>query len=83
MTPERDRLKKQYGLLFATVAALLFESDPIGINFGDNTDEYEPEAGTILPRLASAKSVDDVQTIVDEEFSRWFRQSGRRSSRAV
>ena len=51
---------------------MLFEADPIGINFGDNTDEYEPETGTILPKLARAKSVDDVQTIVHEEFCRWF-----------
>jgi hypothetical protein len=72
MAPEREQLKRQYGLLFDTVAALLFERDPIGINFGDNTDEYDPETGTILPRLASAKSVDDVQTIVHEEFCRSF-----------
>ena len=72
MTPGREKLKKQYGFLFDTVTALLFQSDPIGINFGDNTDEYDAEAGTILPRLASAQSVDDVQTIVYEEFCRWF-----------
>jgi hypothetical protein len=72
MMPERAQLKKQYGLLFDTVTALLFDSDPMGINFGDNADEYEPETGTILPRLANAKSVDDVQTIVHEEFCRWF-----------
>ena len=72
MTPEREKLKKQYGFLFDTVAALLFQCDPMGINFGDNADEYEPETGTILPKLAGAKSVDDVQSIVCEEFCRWF-----------
>jgi hypothetical protein len=72
MNAEREQLKKQYGTLFDTVAALLFENDPMGINFGDNTDEYDPETGTILPRLAGAKSVEDVQTIVYEEFCRWF-----------
>ena len=30
-----------------TVEALLFRHDPIGINFGENTDEYRPEAETI------------------------------------
>jgi hypothetical protein len=72
MTPEREKLKKRYGLLFDTVAGLLFQNDPMGINFGDNTDEYESEAGTILTRLSGAKAIEDVQTIVYEEFCRWF-----------
>jgi hypothetical protein len=76
MTPEREQLKKQYGLWFDTVSAVLFESDPMGINFGENTDEYDPETGTILPRLAAAKSVEDVRTIVYEEFCRWFDPAG-------
>jgi hypothetical protein len=76
MNVEREQLKKQYGSLFETVTALLFQSDPMGINFSDNTDEYDPETGTILPRLAGAKSVDDVQTIVYEEFCRWFDPAG-------
>jgi hypothetical protein len=69
---ERKLLKQKYGALYDMVAALLFEADPTGINFSDNTDEYEPEAGTILPRLVDAKTVDDVQAIVHEEFCRWF-----------
>lgn len=46
--------------------------DPIGINYETNTDEYESEVGTILPRLTSAWSVEDVHNIVYEEFVRWF-----------
>jgi hypothetical protein len=42
------------------------------INFGDNTDEYEPEVGTILPRLRDCRSADDVRKVVQEEFVRWF-----------
>jgi len=34
--------------LFAAITAVLFRHDPIGINFEINTDEYDPEAGTIL-----------------------------------
>ena len=68
----RSALKKKYGDLFDRVAALLFEADPIGINFETNTDEYEPEVGTILPRLQDASSPLDVQRIVHEEFCRWF-----------
>ena len=48
---ENKRLKAKYGSLFDSITALLFRHDPIGINFEDNTDEYEPEARTILPRL--------------------------------
>lgn len=69
---ERDAIKSKYGELFAAVSAALFEDDPIGINFESNTDEYEPEAGTIIPRLHSANSAKDVETIVYEEFNRWF-----------
>lgn len=69
---ERQQLRAQYGALFDRVARLLFDVDPIGINFGDNTDEYEPEVGTILPRLVDARSSTDVLTIVHEEFCRWF-----------
>ena len=49
------RMKRAYGPLFDEVSAILFEADPVrinfGNNFGNNTDEYDPETGTILPRL--------------------------------
>ena len=51
---------------------MLFEEDPVGINFGDNTDEYDPEVRTILPRLVDCSSPDEIQTVVSEEFRRWF-----------
>jgi hypothetical protein len=66
------RLKAEYGQLFDSVAALLFQRDPVGINFDENTDEYEPETGTILPRLRTCRSADDVRRVVHEEFVRWF-----------
>jgi hypothetical protein len=69
---ERDALRQQYDSLFDRIAAILFESDPMGINYGTNTDEYEPEAGTILPRLRHAGTVEDVEAVVHEEFVRWF-----------
>ena len=58
--------------LVSRVEALLFYEDPIGINFDTNTDEYLPEAQTIVIRLPEATSPDDVQRIVHEEFVRWF-----------
>lgn len=70
---ERRELRAQYGLLFDSVAALLFKHDPIGIAFdNENIDEYEPEAGTILPRLRNCESSADVLRVTHEEFVRWF-----------
>ena len=68
----RRRLRAEYGELFDSTAALLFRHDPIGINFEENTDEYEVEVETILPRLRDCDSGDDVLQVVHEEFVRWF-----------
>lgn len=72
MERERSELRRRYGHLFDKVSSILFEADLKGINFETNIDEYEPEVGTILPRLTSAKSVDDVVLIVHAEFCKWF-----------
>lgn len=69
---ERNRLRSQYGKLFDATASLLCRHDPVRINLDFNTDEYEPEVGTILPRLHSCKSEEDVRRVVHEEFVRWF-----------
>lgn len=69
---ERLQLRAEYGELFDRVAGLLFQHDPIGINFEFNTDEYESEAGTILPRLKICHSVSEVRKMVHEEFCHWF-----------
>ncbi|WP_051343364.1 hypothetical protein [Pseudonocardia spinosispora] len=58
--------------LEADVEALLFRHDPIGINFEHNTDEYGPEARTIVPRLAEAATESDLRRIIHEEFTHWF-----------
>ncbi len=52
--------------------ALLYRHDPVGIGFGDNPDEYRPEAESIVARLPRARSVDDVRTLVHRQFVRWF-----------
>ncbi len=62
----------RYAQLEAEVEALLYRHDPVGIAFGDNPDEYSPEAGSIVPRLRDVTSVDDVRRVVHEEFVRWF-----------
>jgi hypothetical protein len=68
----RRAIRREYGALYDRILRLLFDLDPIGINFGDNGDEYEPEVDTILPRLGLCTSAADVQRVVHEEFSRWF-----------
>jgi hypothetical protein len=68
----RRRLRAEYGKLFDSMAAIFYRHDPAGINFEHNTDEYEPEAETILPRLRSCHSGDDVLQVVHAEFVRWF-----------
>ena len=65
-------VKNDYGQLFDVACEILFRNDPIGINFEDNTDEYEPEVETILPRLKSCSSAKDTLNVVHEEFQMWF-----------
>jgi hypothetical protein len=72
-TDRRRMLAKTYGDLFADVARIMQASDPMQlIAIGAPDDEYEPEIGTVLPRLKEATSSLDVRRIVHEEFSRWF-----------
>jgi hypothetical protein len=68
----RKRLKNEYGELFDQTSAILFRHDPIGINFEENADEYDPEVGTILPRLGACASAIEVRHVVFEEFCKWF-----------
>jgi len=69
---QRRRLRKKYRDLFDEIAAILFRHDPVGVNFEDNVDEYEPEVGTVLPRLKECCSSSDVRRVLHQEFSRWF-----------
>src|SRR5262249_34347472 len=69
----RAALRRTYGPLFGRVVTILYEEDPVGLRpCGVPKDEYVPEAGTILPRLSNANSVQDVEDIVYQEFCRWF-----------
>jgi hypothetical protein len=69
---EKAQLREQYGVLYDHLSALFFRHDPIGINFENNSDEYEPEAGTVLPLLQHCASETDCLKIIHEEFCRWF-----------
>ena len=72
MRDNERALTAEYLRLAAQLEALLYRHDPIGIAFGDNPDEYSPEAGALPPRLAEARIVDDVQDVVHAVFVQWF-----------
>ncbi len=72
----RELLQPKYGNLFEKVSSILFKADLQDINYETNTDEYDSEVGTILPRLNEAKTVFDVQQIIFEEFNAWFSEAG-------
>lgn len=83
---ERKHLSGTYKRLFNEVSAILFHHDPMDINFEDNKDEYDPEAGTILTRLRPEVSHDELTGIVYEELVRWFGLAvvgGRESCTAI
>jgi len=69
---QRRQMKSEHKELFAEVSAIFFRHDPIGINFETNTDEYEPETGTVLARLKEAGSARDLGRIIHEVFVLWF-----------
>ena len=69
---KQKRLRGEYKTLYEKVADILNRHDPIGLNVGEQRDEYEPEVGTILPRLKEARSEEELRRIIHEEFVRWF-----------
>ena len=68
----RKNVERRFGSLFQEASAVFFRHDPIGINFEENADEYDPEVATILPRLYGCASAADARRVVFEEFRRWF-----------
>jgi hypothetical protein len=69
---QRGRLRARYGGLLDEISSILFRHDPIGINFDDNTDEYDAEAATVLAGLHRCSRGEDVLRLVHREFTRWF-----------
>ncbi len=68
----RRQLLVGWEALVEGVSAILFTHDPVGIAFETNTDEYDPEAESIVARLDEATSVRELRRICHEEFVRWF-----------
>jgi len=66
-------METRYKTLAAAVERAISEADPIGLlEGGAPAHEYSPEIGTIVPRVVSAQSVDEVTAVLHEEFLRWF-----------
>ena len=53
--PDREVVRQVYGPFFDQLSSILFRLDPMGISYEHNPDEYEPEAGTIIPRLEACR----------------------------
>ena len=71
--PNKKELKRRYGRLFDAAQMAINDADPIGLlSIGCPQNEYEPEVGTVLPRLRGAHSAEAVQRILHEEFCHWF-----------
>jgi hypothetical protein len=70
---DKRKGKVQFAALREAVSQALRDADPIGlIQGGAPVDEYDPEVGTVLPRLRAATSSGDVRAILHEEFVHWF-----------
>lgn len=69
---DRRALKARFGDLYAELEAKLFALDPIGINYEDNTDEYDPEVRPILTDIGGCKSSDEILRLVHQVFVRMF-----------
>lgn len=69
---QRKAAVRGYETAVAEISRILFACDPIGINFETNTDEYDAEAASIVPRLTRAATEAEAGEIVFSEFQRWF-----------
>ena len=65
--------KARYQSLVVAVKRAIDYADPIGLlEGGAPADEYGPEIGTIVPRVVNAQSIEELTTVLHEEFVRWF-----------
>lgn len=74
---ERERLKARHEPLFRELVAYFYRMDPMQRRLGSNRDQYEPEVGTILPRVFDLDSAGPVARVVEEEIHRWWKDGIR------
>jgi hypothetical protein len=69
----RHLFRREYRPLRSAVSRIVAQADPINLlALGAPGDEYDGEVEAILPRLATARSVEEVRSIVRGEFVRRF-----------
>jgi hypothetical protein len=69
---ERARIQASHGEIGLAVLDILAQHDPMDIVRDENPAEYEPIVRTVVPRLRSARCVEDAQRIVHEEATHWL-----------
>lgn len=70
---DRQRAKRELLDIQEAVSEALCRLDPLAlIEAGAPSSEYDPEIGTIMPRLGEASTRDDLARIIHEEFVAWF-----------
>ena len=69
---ERERIRTVHGEIGLTILDILARHDPMDIVRDANPAEYEPVVRTILPRLRSARCVEDAHRIAHEEAAHWL-----------
>ena len=67
-----EMVRSQQPLLLRHISTILYECDPVCLNYGFNDDEYDPEAISIIYELQDAKSAQDSSDIVIRQIQEWF-----------
>ncbi len=65
----QKQLGDEYVAAFSRLSSVLFAEDPAGVNYDDNTDEYDPEALMIVVRLHYCSGPKDVVRVIKEVVS--------------
>ena len=68
----KKRRRELAGELFDKVSDILFEYDPVGLNFETNVGEYEPETRTIIPLINEARDINHLSELVRGVFVQMF-----------
>lgn len=77
MSSDNRVLSERYQEFLSSVSRAIADADPICLlEGGTPADEYEPEAAKLLPKLARATGIADVEQAVQEIFEDAFGRSG-------
>jgi hypothetical protein len=68
----QDDEKEEMMPLVQEVSSILFECDPMCVEFGTNSDEYDLVADTVVLLLKHKETVDDVIGVIIASIKQWF-----------